>query len=59
MRTCSQKNTGENLGRTEAGFQPEGVATYINAQRPLFINLKTGKDDQARSIDRIPLGQRC
>ena len=45
MRTSSQKNTGENLGHTEAGFHPEGVTTYINAQRPLFINLKTGKDD--------------
>jgi hypothetical protein len=29
MRTCSQKNTGENLGRTEAGFHPECEATYI------------------------------
>jgi len=45
MRTSSQKNIGENLGHTEAGFHPEGVTTYINAQRPLFINLKTGKDD--------------
>jgi hypothetical protein len=50
MRTSSQKNTAENLGSTEAGLHPESVATYIITQRPLFINLKTGKDDQARSI---------
>jgi hypothetical protein len=37
MRTCSRKNTGENLGRTEAGFHPECEATYMDTQSPLRL----------------------
>ena len=43
MRTCSQRNIEENLGRTEAGFHSECQPTDIDAQSTLAFNLENGK----------------